>query len=378
MKTQRGFSALEFLGVSALLAVVLAYTIPSHIRSRDESKEEETKSNLHTISIALERYAVDYGEYPSYILGGDRHGWDENSGCRAVTMPTMGYAEPPKDPLIEYNYIQDYPRNAFLIHGDGVDTIIMATGASHDPGDGDVRFGFSGEHMGNCLDDPRYLFNGPAMYNATDLRWTMYPIPGSYLGVLDSNSPNSFFCMGGIPEWTRQGISDVESGKSIGFYWPGEFFYRSGGVFDLDSGASEYQYNREYIWEWDYVILDKYMLGAYGSLRSEGLDVIRLTSREGNIASAPQFGAINGYCMGEFYQDHIDLSRDASHPDFDDRVQYSNPEVFGGGGRGLMPQFPYYDGYTCNWVFGAPDGIPDGIVLVITSELGAGVEHLEW
>jgi hypothetical protein len=60
------------------------------------------------------------------------------------------------------------------------------------------------------------------------------------------------------------------------------------------------------------------------------------------------------------------------------QVGYSNPEVFGGGARGLMPQFPFYDTLTGEWLYGAPDGYPDGIVLVITSELDGNYEHLEW
>ena len=35
--------------------------------------------------------------------------------------------------------------------------------------------------------------------------------------------------------------------------------------------------------------------------------------------------------------------------------------------RGLMPQFPYYVSGTKAWMFGAPDGYRDGVILVLTS-----------
>ena len=70
---------------------------------------------------------------------------------------------------------------------------------------------------------------------------------------------------------------------------------------------------------------------------------------------------------GEFYQDSTDPEYASSHPDFEIEVGYSNPEVYGGGQRGLMPQFPYYKSGTHAWMFGAPDGFRDGVIIVLTS-----------
>ncbi|MCX6644835.1 MAG: hypothetical protein NTY09_00535, partial [bacterium] len=75
-------------------------------------------------------------------------------------------------------------------------------------------------------------------------------------------------------------------------------------------------------------------------------------------------GLINGY----YYQDHQNPTMDRSHPEFPDiQVTYSSPEVFGHGEFGLMPQFPYYQAGTKAWMFGASDGIRDGVILVLTS-----------
>jgi type II secretory pathway pseudopilin PulG len=357
----RGFSLAELsLTISALtIAAVLA--LPEHIRARDEAKEAEVKANLHTIQEALERYAVDSKEYPDYILGGDSEGWDPRTGCRAVILPSNGMGRPPKDALIQYGYLTTYPRNPFIGPGGGITTIIHATGASFKPGDGDVRFGWSGEKMGNCLDDPRVLFNNGC---PTNYSLTMIQIPVAYLGVVNMNSPNSFYTMGGLPEWSRVNMAQsADDSTYFGNYWPGEFFYRAGGRFDFESTEGTASDN---IWGWPYTKIDKYMLGAYGSLRTEGLDVIRLTSKEGQAACLMS-GAFRGSIQDQFYQDHSNPEREASHPSFNVRVTYSNPEVFGGGEKGLMPQFPYYDAEMREWLYGAPDGFPDGIIIVLTS-----------
>ena len=365
-KLQSGFTLIELLVVITIIGILAAIALPNYIKAKDKAKEAEVKANCHTVQIALERYATDHsGAYPNYILGGDTRGWDERSGCRALTAPSEEDARPPRDPLIHYAYVYSYPDNPFIDPGEGITSIIAWTGASLDLGDGDIRFGWTGEIMGNCLDDPRFLFSD---YNQpTRLQWTLLPVDSAYLGILNGKSPNSFYCMGGLPQWSRenQGQSDLE-GEAIKAFWPGQFFYRAGGDFfvanPLNVEGSEY----EDIWGWPYMRVNKYILGGYGSPRTDGLDVIRLTTEEGAAAST-QGGAISGKISGQTYQDHSDPMRDASHPDFDVEIGYSNPEVFGGGERGLMPQFPYYQAGTRGWLFGAPDGYRDGVILVLTS-----------
>jgi type II secretion system protein G len=367
-KLESGFTLIELLVVITIIGILAAIALPNYIKAKDKAKEAEVKANCHTLQIALERYATDHsGAYPSYILGGDTRGWDERSGCRALTLPPSEDTKPPRDPLIHFAYVYSYPDNPFIDAGEGITSVVAWTGASLSLGDGDIRFGWTGELMGNTLDDPRYLFTAPGLQNHTRLRYTLYPVPNAHLDILSNSSPNSFYCMGGLPQWERGGggASDTE-GQAIKAFWPGQFFYRAGGDFfvanRLNVSGAEY----EYIWGWPYMRVNKYMLGGYGSPRTSGMDVIRLTIEEGDAAST-QGGAINGYIDGQYYQDHSDPDRDSSHPDFDIEVVYSNPEVFGGGERGLMPQFPYYDAGTQAWLFGAPDGYRDGVILVLTS-----------
>jgi type II secretion system protein G len=365
-KVESGFTLIELLVVITIIGILAAIALPNYIKAKDKAKEAEVKANCHTIQIALERYATDHsGAYPNYILGGDTRGWDERAGCRALTLPPSEDTRPPRDPLIHFAYVYSYPDNPFIDAGEGITSVIAWTGASLDLGDGDIRFGWTGEIMGNTLDDPRYLFSD---YNTpTRLQWTLYPVTNAYLGILNNRSPNSFYCMGGLPQWSREnlGQSDLE-GEAIKAFWPGQFFYRAGGDFFVANPLNVTGAEYEDIWGWPYMRVNKYILGGYGSPRTDGLDVIRLTTVEGAAAST-QGGAISGMISGQFYQDHSDPNRAASHPDFDVQIGYSNPEVFGGGERGLMPQMPYYSAGSHAWLFGAPDGFRDGVILVLTS-----------
>jgi prepilin-type N-terminal cleavage/methylation domain-containing protein len=370
LNRQNGFTLIELLVVITIIGILAAIALPNYIKAKDKAKEAEVISNVHTIQIALERYATDHsGAYPNYILGGDTRGWDRRSGCRALTKPMNENEKPPYDPLVQYAYVNSYPDNPFIDPGEGVTSVIAWTGASYRLGDGDIRFGYTGELMGNCLDDPKYLFTAEGM--PSRLQYTLYPQHSDhYLGVLDSNSPNSYYCMGGLPGWSRaaDGTSDL-SAPPIKAFWPGQYFYRAGGDFFLANPGNVDGSEYESIWGWPYMRVNKYMLGGYGSPRTDGMDVIRLTTLDGSAASFPPGnGSINGVINGEFYQNKQDPTASNSHPDYPlVRVGYSNPECMGGGERGLMPQFPYTESGSKAWIFGAPDGYRDGVIIVLTS-----------
>jgi prepilin-type N-terminal cleavage/methylation domain-containing protein len=365
--TFRGFTLIELLVVITIIGILAAIALPNYIKAKDKAKEAEVKANIHTIQIALERYATDHsGAYPAYIIGGDTRGWDERAGCRAITLPGNENQKPPRDPLIHFAYVSSYPDNAFIDPGEGITSVVPWTGASYDLGDGDIRFGWTGEIMGNTLDDPKFLFS--AQGQPTRLQYTMYPVPAAYLGVLNGNSPNSFYCMGGLPEWSRDNLGQSEvDGRAIKAFWPGQFFYRCGGDFFVANPNNVEGTEYETIWGWPYMRVNRYIVGGYGSPRTDGEDVIRLTTLEAQAAST-QGGAISGVISGQYYQDNHNPEEDRSHPDYPNvQVGYSNPEVFGGGERGIMPQFPYTEPGTKAWIYGAPDGYRDGVIIALTS-----------
>ncbi len=381
--TQRGFTLIELLVVITIIGILAAIALPNYIKAKDKAKEAEVKANCHTIQIALERYATDHsGAYPVYILGGDTKGWDDRTGCRAVISapgPECGspdYTKPPeweniwhtpmKDALVHYSYVYSYPDNPFIDAGEGRTSVISWTGSSLAAGDGDVRFGWTGEIMGNTLDDPRYLFKAPG--HVTALVTTFWWIDDRYLGIVDDHSPNTYYCMGGLPQWVRGGggESDPDS-HAIKAFWPGQFFYRCGGDFFIANRTRVEGEEFEYIWGWPYMRINKYVLGGYGSPRTDGMDIIRMTKKDGRAASTFST-AISGALENWYYDNHQDPDGSTSHPDYPlVQVHYSNPEIYGGGERGTMPTFPYHQAGTQAWLFGAPDGYRDGVILVLTS-----------
>ncbi|MCD6218154.1 hypothetical protein J7L05_09915, partial [bacterium] len=190
-----------------------------------------------------------------------------------------------------------------------------------------------------------------------------------YVGMVNGRTPaNPFYAMGGIPEWERftsdvssgQAISNLDSGVTLKAFWAGEFFYRSGGTylfqqnFLIDSLSNP---NLRKIWDFRYTRIDRYFLGGFGSMRTDGKDVIRLTNVQGAAINN-----MSGYQGGGNYESHPNYTRTDSTP-----IYFSSPECFGGGERGKMPYFPYLDPKNGEWLYGAPDGYRDGVIIALTS-----------
>ena len=384
-RMNKGFTLIELLVVITIIGILAAIALPNYIKAKDKARESEVKANCHTIQVALERYATDNsGQYPKMIWGGDEKGWTPVAGVGCRTMsdhPAFDSsqdnnrdARPPFDPLINLGYMNTYPKNAFLNDGEGLSTIVRWTGpAPCILGDGDPRFGYTGEIMGNIIEDPRYLWYKPQPGSDPQLsrisNCFLEEAKTWYVDMIQGNTPaNPFYAMGGLPEWERiqsdvswgWAISNLDSTVTLKAYWPGEFFYRSGGSYLFPQGFlidTLPNPDLRTIWDFNYTRIDRYFLGGFGSMRTDGSDVVRLTNIDGAACDN-----MSGYGSEGFYEPHPKYTRTSSSP-----VYFSSPEIFGGGYRGKMPYFPYLDPDTNEWLYGAPDGYRDGVIIALTS-----------
>jgi type II secretion system protein G len=344
-KNQNGFTLVEMLVVITIIGILAALAIPNMTKARNKAKEAEVKANLHVIQAALERFYTDNKQYPAYLGGGDQGGWYRFQQRMADAGEDARWLS---DPLIEKGYIDiSYPRNPFVNQAESIN-IVKLTGGNSNAGSGDPRFGSGGDIIGNGLDDPRFM-------NRTTC-------PGADLSRMRTllngqTEPYDIDILRLYWQFTRKGEAEDLQGilnyrfggnqvidingnpMKVNDWWPGNFFYRSMGEIDMaqsNLNSSPYQ-----VYNFRYSKYTTYMLGGYGSKDTQGEDVIR------NILIPGQ----NFYAKPR-----------AVYPN----VQMAFPECYGGGDKNNNPVFPPKDLAGNDWIYGAPDGINDGVIMVLT------------
>jgi len=381
---ERGFTLIELLVVITIIGILAAIALPNYIKAKDKAKEAELKANIHTIQVAIERYEVDSGRYPSFLLGGDTEGWHKwhlakDQANPPIDQPSNNLVQ---DVLVQYGYIDSYPKNPFVDDGMAIIQSTAANGSgpggAFQPGDGDPRFGFTGVMMGNGLDDPAYykfrtIGIPPIQTPLIETYRTLDPLAVSALGFLEPPA-GVHWMMGG-----RLAFDDKTppTPLTVSVFWPGNFFYR--GLFDhplerkgwtwFDPGTSP-----------GGTKMNRYILGGYGSTRTEGKDVIRLEPYVyGTTAADNQF--IYYRLPAPWYKYAKTSGIKCTYSNTGAAGEGSGlPEVCGGGDGFTGPFYPYNrgddeDGFAYGqFIYGAPDGHPDGVVIVLT----AGADIVTW
>jgi prepilin-type N-terminal cleavage/methylation domain-containing protein len=365
----KGFTLIELLVVITIIGILAAIALPNYIKAKNKAKEAEVKANLHTIQIALERYMTDASEYPHYLLGGDVDGWlnwhSQWDGANDMGMSGGRVASNDRlqDPLIEYDYMTSYPNNPFV--GDG-QIIIRQTNVdgTDSQGDGDPRFGYKGNAMGMGLDDMNFFrgatHSGPFFWSEIETRRSLdrgdwMNVPPAFVSGEPFNT-DMYYLFGGFKY-----PPDYDAGRTtseiIATFWPGNFFYkatsdqvisRQGWTIPVPNTNIGGHYNR-------------YIMGGYGAEGALGTDVIRLIWWDQNGEGLPW------NCPPPFPEDCFYLGYDLFNGGFGSPGGL--PEVFGGGDANNGPWNPYNKSSDNpdEFIYGAPDGVPDGVILVLTN-----------
>jgi len=322
--------------------------------------EDEVKANVRLIQVALERYATDNdGSYPRYIWGGDKAGWDTYYDDDYVQdEEDIGTMTNIYDPLVRYGYLDSYPANPFVTDGSGI--LEMTSCFEGLPGQGDPRFGFDGTVMGNTLSDPRFPEADDTLGGAVDGIWG-----GGIAGDWWSN-PGHTYQMGG---WF-----DPEGEIQTTNFLPGQFFYRSGGDMLLDYGhiprtgdVAQDGFAISGYAKGDARLIvklprtDRFMLGGYGSTGTTGMDILRIGDWDRHKGGYGFFDP-----NGELYWGGILYYQSIYEPGEESDNPIMFPEVMGGGTSDSWPTWPYRDSDTNEWIYGSPDGSPDGVIFVVT------------
>jgi len=374
----RGFTLIELLVVITIIGILAAIALPNYMRAKDKAKEVEVKANLHTIQVALERYVTDNNEYPHYLLGGDIDGWlnwhNKWDGVNDMSMANGGIARNDRvqDALVEYDYIVSYPANPFVNDGQ---IIIRQTNVegTDNQGDGDPRFGYKGNVMGQGLDDPNFFKGaiepGQFFWSEIETRRTLdrgewMNVPSAFVSV-DPFDTRMYYIFGGF-QYPPDTLEPGEPNDFIFTYWPGNFFYKSVSDQVLARGGFTTPVPNTNIGGH----YNRYILGAYGCERSRGMDVIRTVwwNPEGETLSwrsPPPFD------FDSFYLGYGPFTTGFGQ-------EGGLPEVFGGGNDRQGPWWPYDRSETNpnEAIYGCPDGIPDGVILVLTN--GAEATEFVW
>jgi len=244
---------------------------------RGNAREAEVKANLHAIQLAVERYSVDHsGQYPLFLIGGEgkyaemvkiEDGREVYTEAKNCPFPTQLI-----DPLVREGYMPFYPKNPFVrnigVHGWQMEYDDPLRNGTKEAKLHGTRFGPSCRWMGNVMADKRYA---------------TFTLPGATEAVR-TYADIEYTC---ADLWPR-------GAKEPNPFLPGMFFYRSQSMLALVGGEGAEPQMRE--------MVDSYILGAYGGLRTKGKDVIGpdATGRNsfspfgGGAADESVFGNPNG------------------------------------------------------------------------------------
>jgi prepilin-type N-terminal cleavage/methylation domain-containing protein len=292
-RNNKGFTFTELLIGVSVLAIAIGAVIPGYGMftpgfgtSRQEAREAQVKSNIHTIQIALERYAVDTGgEYPLILYGGDAT--DTFATSRSyIDYPPIDFPDyiPYRgdyDALLEYGYLAQYPRNPFLSDYNVEQFGKILT----NPGENGFEQGL--EHMLGRVN----IWSRPRDRSREYIRRDVGGEPGNLMWDISEGQRHAPWPIMVVPEPVKSPTGYVNPKPGVFFqnaktfnddfqFWltPGNFYYYA--IFDgIGTYSSFVDTDGDGLGNIEFPIQGAvigYHLAGYGSIRNPGQDLYNL------------------------------------------------------------------------------------------------------
>jgi prepilin-type N-terminal cleavage/methylation domain-containing protein len=290
VKCESGFTLTELLICVAVIGIVFSSgCVQNYLKAREKAREAETKSNIHSIQIGLERYAVDSGgTYPLILYGGDKTD-SFTTRKTADYTDSSGNIKPGRsefkgdiDVLLEFGYLSQYPSNPFQRMRDVNKYGRLITQPSqYNLPQLNYRVNIWSDHPETVNGNPdraQQLVERVVGGVYSDLMWDISegqrhsPFPIIVVPDPDPNAPENYYHY--VNPGVRANISKVADfyDDHLFFLQPGNFYYYA--VFNVPGGYSGFvngNLNSPVVME-----VTGFNLAGYGDIRNPGNDVYNI------------------------------------------------------------------------------------------------------
>jgi prepilin-type N-terminal cleavage/methylation domain-containing protein len=133
LRNNVGFTLIELMIVVAIIGILVAISVPNFLRMEDRAKEARVKSNMHTVQLAFEDFAVQtLGFYPDDATSTTPDGQTLEDVCPGAGFPVNPFTNAATnvvwdgDPVASGEIgVNPATANHYVIKGFGKDELLL-------------------------------------------------------------------------------------------------------------------------------------------------------------------------------------------------------------------------------------------------------------